>query len=483
MSLRFETALNYVNGAFIDNGSGQRIVSIDPATGEAVGDYAAGSVKLVAEAVDGARRAFFETEWAHNPRLRAGILLSYADRLEAHREQLIDRLIWEAGKLRSEAASEVDAAVSEARFYAGIARIPQGRSSEIVPNSLSVISREAAGVVAVIVPWNAPLTLLVRSLAPSLAAGCTNIVKPAPQTTLVNDLAMRLLVDLPGLPKGVVQVVNENGIEVGQALAASPLVDVITFTGSSRTGKHIMAAAAPTLKKLSLELGGKAPAIVFPDADLDKTVTELRFGSLRLAGQFCMAATRYLVHDAIYDDLTARLRESFSAIKIGPGASSASEMGPLIDRPNQRRVLDLIQQAGDEGRLVLRGEAASGTLATGAFVSPTLVEVDELTSPLIQDEHFAPLVVLERFADDEQALNMAHATRYGLAASVHTMDLRRAHRMARRLRFGTVWINCHRRNFAEAEVGGFGESGIGRLHGVEAMNDFLEAKHIHLDLA
>jgi betaine-aldehyde dehydrogenase len=480
---RFKTAFNFVDGAFVDNGSAERMPAIDPATGEIIGDYAPGSAALVERAVDVARLTFFQSTWAKNARQRAAVLYEYADKLEAAREQFIELLILEAGKLRSEADGEVEASISEARFYAGLARLPHGRSSEIVPDSLSVLSREAAGVVAVIVPWNAPLTLLVRSLAPSLAAGCTNIVKPAPQTTLVNDLAMRLLLEISSLPDGVVQVVNENGIEVGQALASSPGIDVITFTGSSRTGKHIMAAAAPTLKRLSLELGGKAPALIFPDADLDNTVKELRFGSLRLAGQFCMCATRYLIHDAVYDEVVSRFKASFSNVAMGPGTNLASQMGPLIDKANQKRVLDLIERASDEADVVLRGKAGEADLSKGAFVSPTLVAVDDTASHLVQDEHFAPLVVLERFGSDEEALTKAHATRYGLAASVHTKDLKKAHQMARNLRFGTVWVNCHRRNFAEAEVGGFGESGIGRLHGVEGLSDFLETKHIHLNLA
>lgn len=481
----FNNAGHYIDGEIIEATKGSEADAINPATGEVIGHWAPGSAALANGATSAARRAFFESEWAHTPRLRAKILLDFADALEGARDELVELITHENGKLTREAEREVSGSAGEARFYAGLARIPQGRSGEVQPNSLSILAREASGVAAVIVPWNAPLSLLVRSLAPALAAGCTVVVKPAPQTTLINAKAMSLLTALSDLPRGVVNVVNEgigdNATIVGQTLASSTEVDVISFTGSSQTGKHIMAAAAPTLKRLSLELGGKSPGIIFPDADLDRATKEITGGSTAISGQFCMCASRILVHTDVYDAMAERMVASFSSVRPGPGYESGSDMGPLIDGANQRRILGLIEQAGDEGRLLLQGKVLSGKLAKGSFVTPTLFAMDTVDSDLIREELFGPMVSFERFASEDEAIAKAHATRYGLAASIYTRDLARAHRVARRLRAGTVWLNCHRRQFAEAEVGGFGDSGLGRLHGVGAMDDFLETKHIYLE--
>ena len=288
---------------------------------------------------------------------------------------------------------------------------------------------------------------------------------------------MQCLADCPSLPPGVVNSINESGIEVGQAIVSSPLVDTISFTGSSATGKAIMAAAAPTLKRVGLELGGKAPAVIFPDADLDKAVAELTHGALTMAGQICVAAARFLVHESIAKDFEDRVKASFAAVRVGPGNDPASEMGSLIDRANLDRLRTIIERAGDEGEMVLRGKA----LNAGAFLTPTLFRIDDVSSPLVQEELFGPIVSLETFSDEGEAVTKANATCYGLAASVFTTDLSRAMRMSRAIRAGTVWLNSHMRLAAEAETGGFGQSGLGRLHGPEGLHDFMETKHIYLE--
>lgn len=277
--------------------------------------------------------------------------------------------------------------------------------------------------------------------------------------------------------KGVVNSVNEQGTEVGEALVALPDVDVISFTGSSATGKRIMAAAAPTLKRLLLELGGKAPAVVFADADLDTTVRELTLGALTMAGQICVAAARFLVEKSIERAFTSRIREAFQAVRVGPGSDDRSQMGSLIDLQNRDRVARPIEQAGDEGELGLKGEPPGGDLAAGAFLTPTLFRIDNLDSPLVQEELFGPIVSIETFETESEAIAKANATRFGLAASVFTQDLNRAMRVSRAIRAGTVWLNCHGRLFAEGETGGYRQSGLGRLHGVEGLHDFLETKH------
>ncbi|MEO3999527.1 aldehyde dehydrogenase family protein [Mesorhizobium sp. CAU 1732] len=479
MSLTYPEALNYIGAEWI--GGEPAADSLNPANGSILGSYRPGSGGLADQAVAVAREAFDRTGWSSSPRQRAAALYELADRLEAAKDELADLIVAENGKLKREAVGEMIGAISETRYYAGLARTVLGRTLETAPGNFSMMNREAAGVTAIIVPWNAPVTLLVRSLGPALAAGCTVVIKPAPQTPLIHALVMRCIHECPSLPKGVVNSVNENGIEVGEALVASDDVDVISFTGSSATGKRIMAGAAPTLKRLSLELGGKAPAVIFDDADLDQAVRELTGASLMMAGQICVAATRFLVAKPLEKEFTARIKAAFEAVQTGPGADPASQMGSLIDRPSQARVAGLIEQAADEGELILKGGAPGGALAAGSFLTPTLFRIDDIRSSLVQEELFGPIVSIETFEDEQEAVAKANATRYGLAASVFTRDLNRATRISRAIRAGTVWLNCHGRLFAEGETGGYRQSGLGRLHGVEGLNDFLETKHVYLE--
>ncbi|EBA06814.1 aldehyde dehydrogenase family protein [Sagittula stellata] len=472
-------ARHYIDGEWLSEGPlGD---STDPASGAVLGQYHAGNAALAHQAAAAARRAFFGTTWAQAPRQRADALFQFADRLEAALEELAELIVAENGKLRAEARGEMMGSISEVRYYAGLARAILGRTLEATPGSFSIMHREAAGVAAIIVPWNAPVTLLVRSLGPALAAGCTCVIKPAHQTPLIHQKVMECLVDCPALAKGVVNSVNESGSDVGEALVSSPDIDVISFTGSSATGQRIMAGAAPTLKRVGLELGGKAPAVVFDDADLDRAVKELTASATMMAGQICVAATRFLVHDAVLPAFSERIAAAFRAVKTGPGASAESQMGSLIDKANEARLHRLIEQAGDEGELLLKGDNPFGRTSKGAFVSPSLFRIEDTSSALVQEELFGPLVSVERFADEAEAVAKANATPYGLAASVHTRDLERAMRLSRAIRAGTVWLNCHSRLFPEGETGGFGQSGLGRLHGVEGLNEFLETKHIYME--
>ena len=474
----------YIAGKWTTPPSTSLLVSSEnPGTGEAIAQFEPGSVEFTDEAIHAARKAFDHGEWAQSPRLRESVLLQLANRIEADKEALIDLICKENGKLFSEAMFEVMTAISECRFYAGLARTTFGRTLESEPDTWSLLVREPAGVSAVIVPWNAPVILLIRSLAPALAAGCTVVVKPAPQTPLSNAWIIQKIHEIDALPAGVINSVNENGAVVGKRLVESADVDVISFTGSSQTGKAIMAAASNTLKRLSLELGGKAPAIVFPDADFEQTISQLVRWSTVMAGQMCIAITRILVHDSCYERYATALTDAFKHLKVEPSASRGSQMGPLIDKQNQSRVLELIERCEDQGNVLLRGGNLSDRYPRGCFVTPTLIEVADVSRPIVQEEVFGPILTLERFDSEEQAVSLANATRYGLAASLWTSDLQRAMRISRRVRSGTVWLNSHGRLIAEAETGGYGESGLGRLHGIEALNDFLETKHIYLEAA
>ncbi|OGA95517.1 MAG: aldehyde dehydrogenase [Burkholderiales bacterium RIFCSPHIGHO2_12_FULL_61_11] len=478
-----QTAKQLINGRWLTTVSGAERIgqSINPASGEVAALFADGTDADAQAAVAAARHAFESTAWRRSPRLRADVLLDFAARLDARKEEIADWLVTLNGKLRREALGEINAGISELRYYAGLARNLFGRVLEVEPGCYSSLDREAAGVCAIILPWNAPVTLLVRSLAPALAAGCTVVIKPAHQTALVNNMVIECLSSDSRVPAGVINSVIESGTEVARYLCESPDVDVISFTGSSAVGKRIAQSTANTLKRLSLELGGKAPAVVFADADLDKTVAGIVAGGMVMAGQQCTAVARVLVEDAAYDSFAQRLAQALKAVRVGPGNDPASQMGCLIDGRNRDRINALMDTAEATQRVLLRGRVPGGTLARGAFIEPSLVEVQDLASEFIQHELFGPLLVIERFRGEEEAVSRANATRFGLAASVWSTDAKKTRRIAAQLRSGTVWSNCHNRLFAEAETGGFRDSGYGRLHGAEGLNDFLQTKHFYFE--
>lgn len=474
-------ARHWIGGAWTGSDAG-RFGSTAPATGEFLGTAPAGGRAEALASIEAARASFERTAWRDSPRVRAAALLEMAACLEADREQLAALLNAENGKLLRECAGEVDGAASELRYYAGVARLGAGRVIEPAPGIRSLVVHEAAGVVAIIVPWNAPLILFARSLAPALAAGCAVVVKAAPQTALFMHRVAERMAEVAALPPGIVNMVFEEGHEVAQEFVRSPEVDVLSYTGSTAVGKRIMADAAPSLKRLSLELGGKAPCIVCDDADLDLAIPQILAAGTILSGQQCTAATRILVQRKVAPAFKDAMSRAIKAFRVGPGHLPNSDMGAVIDLANRDRILRLIDEVGERHRLVVRGGKVEGMSEKGAFVSPTLVEVDDPRSDVVQKEHFAPLMTLETFDSDRDGVNLANVTRFGLGSSVWTRDHSRAHRMAREVRCGTVWINAHNKLFAEAETGGYRESGFGRLHGLEGMNDFMQTKHVYEEI-
>lgn len=474
---------HWIAGEWTLSADGRESATVDPADGSDVFRFADGSAAEADAAIDAARRIFDRTGWAHDPRRRARALLEMADALDADGAALADALCRENGKPLAECVHEVAISSSELRFYAGLARSTFGRILETEPGHLSMVAREAMGVAGIIVPWNAPLILLVRSLGPALAAGCTAVVKHAAQTAGTSALACKAFARATALPAGCINAFAESGSAGARRLVASTDVDVVSYTGSTHVGKQIMAEAAGILKRLNLELGGSAPCIIFADADLDRTAAALVRAGMIMAGQQCVAASRLIVHDSVFEPFAARVSAALGELVVGRGLDPATRLGPLIDLQSRERVEQLVASATRAGARVVRApDRPAGELARGAFLTPGLLEVGDSDNPILHQEVFGPVLTLQRFITEAEAVHRANDSRFGLAASVWSSDLRRAQRVAGAVKAGTVWLNMHGRLAAEIETGGYRESGLGRLHGMQGMDEFLQSKHIAWDL-
>ncbi|PRY28283.1 aldehyde dehydrogenase family protein [Pseudosporangium ferrugineum] len=448
--------------------------SIDPSTGEVIGSYVSAGRAEAEAAIAAARTAFDTTGWSRDPSRRSRALHELADRLAERTPAIARMLARENGKLLAQTMWELHTAVEWLRYSAASALVHiAGRAAEPAPGSYYHSAPEAAGVAGIIVPWNSPVVLLVRALGPALGAGCTTVVKMPGQTALTNALFAEAVAATPSLPAGVVTILTEAGNEVAPLLVTSPDVDVISYTGSTRVGRAIAAEAAPTLKRLGLELGGKTPLIVFDDADLDTVVPTLVASSILMNGEFCCTGSRILAQRGIAGELRGRLAAALEKVKVGPALDPTSDLGPLIDKAGVARVDRLVEEAAAYGEIIVRGGPVTDPdLAGGAFFRPALIEVDRVDVPLVQEEIFGPVQTFEVFADDTEAIRRANATEFGLAASVFTRDDLRARRVARELRFGGVWFNTWGSMSEHFEQGGMKQSGYGTLCGPSAMSEF-----------
>ena len=470
--------LSWIAGEWRASAASKAAASLNPATGRLVGLFDDADEPSVRSAVSAASDAFYQGGWSTAPRLRASVLLQFADLLNSKREDVAALLTAEHGKPLAQSLVEVDLSVSELRYYAGLARNIFGRVIELESGLYSMIGKEPAGVTAIIVPWNAPIILMIRSLAPALAAGCTCVIKAAPQTALTSAAVLRLLAQIPELPTGVVNSFSETGHEGAKILVDAPEVRVVSYTGSTNVGKQIAVAATLTMKRVNLELGGSAPVVLLDDADLQTAVPQIVRAAIFITGQQCVAASRLLVSHKRFEEAKALFAKSLLDVVVGSGIDPATQMGPMIDFVARDRILGLLNAVKEPDEILVRGVALGGAHADGAFVTPSLVHVRDPQSPLITEEIFGPILTLQSFSTDDEALERANASRFGLAASVWSADLARAQRLARRIEAGTVWINMHGALHPEVETGGYKESGVGRLHGVDAMNEFLESKHM-----
>ena len=453
---------------------------INPATGAPVAEYALAQPADVDAAVASARAAL--GGWATaTPAERSAVLAKLAKLADEATADLVAEEVSQTGKpVRLATEFDVPGSVDNIDFFAGAARHLEGKASgEYSADHTSSIRREAVGVVATITPWNYPLQMAVWKVLPALAAGCSVVIKPAEITPLTTLTLARLAAEA-GLPAGVFNVVTGSGADVGTALAGHADVDMVTFTGSTPVGRKVMLAAAAHGHRTQLELGGKAPFVVFDDADLDAAIQGAVAGALINTGQDCTAATRAIVARDLYDDFVAGVAEVMSNIVVGDPGDPDTDLGPLITLAHRAKVAGMVERApGEGGRIVTGGVAPDGP---GSFYRPTLIADVSEQSEVWRDEIFGPVLAVRSFTDDDDALRQANDTAYGLAASAWTRDVYRAQRASREIHAGCVWINDHIPIISEMPHGGFGASGFGKDMSQYSLEEYLSIKHVMSDI-
>lgn len=474
----------YINGEWVDAQSGKTREIVNPASGEVIALAAEGDVEDARHAIQVARQAFDSGEWAELPAAeRARYLFAIADKLEARAEEIARLETLDNGKPLRESRFDVADAAGCFRYYAGLVTKPDGQTYHVADPVQAMVVREPVGVCGLIVPWNYPLLMAVWKIAPALAAGNTIVFKPS-EVTPVTARTLFEIIEEVGISKGVANMVMGPGPTVGHELAASHLVDKISFTGGTATGRSIMTAAAGNIKKISLELGGKSPNIVFADADFDTAVDYALFGIFANQGQVCSAGSRLLLEESIHDRFVERLVERAKQIRVGAGDDPETEMGPLVSQAHMEKVLRYIELGKAEGaRLVCGGNrlAANG-LDKGYFVEPTIFVDTTPDMRIVQEEIFGPVLAVQKFTDEEDAIRLANNTVYGLAGGVFTQDGAKAMRVIKKLRAGITWINCYHPTYNEAPWGGYKQSGIGRGLGTFGFDEFTEVKQININL-
>lgn len=467
---------NLIAGRWSD--AGERLATINPSTGQSIGTYASAGETEARAAIDAARKTFDETDWSRDPRRRSRAINELADNLERRVDEIALSLSRENGKRIGETQWEVSTTVDWLRYAAASSIILDGgRSSEVAPGVYFQTGREAMGVIGIITPWNSPVILAMRSIGPALAAGCTMVVKMPGQTALTNTLVAEVIAETTSIPDGVVSVLTEGGNAVAPALVDSPDVDMISYTGSTHVGRAIAKAGADTLKRLSLELGGKTPLIVFEDADLDVVMQNIVAACTLMNGQFCLTGSRLLVQRSLADKLRPMVIEALSGLRAGPSEDPTSDLGPLIDAASARRVDAIVADAATYGTILVRGGVIEDDERPGgAYYQPSLVEVDRLDVPLVQEELFGPVQTFEIFDNEADAVRMANGTTFGLGAAVFTTNEWRARRVTRDMRAGFAWTNCWGVIHEAFEEGGLKQSGYGLLCGPTAITEFQDTK-------
>jgi acyl-CoA reductase-like NAD-dependent aldehyde dehydrogenase len=475
----------FINNEWVDAASGGTFATYHPANGELIAEVAAGVKEDVDKAVRAARAAFNDPKWRNMDAAERGVLLwRMGDALEARQQELVRIEVVDNGKPLREAQIDLREAIDAFRYYAGWTTKLQGDTIPVRGNVLNYTLREPVGVVGAIIPWNFPLLMAAWKVAPALACGNTVVLKPAEQTPLT-ALELATIAAEVGLPAGVLNVVTGLGESAGAALVEHPDVDKIAFTGSTQVGKIIMRSAAETLKKVSLELGGKSPNIVFDDADVDAAVRGSFAAIYYNNGQCCTAGSRLLVHEAVADQLVEKIAERAKKMTPGDPLDPKTRMSPVISQEQMDRIMGYIQTGTREGATLVTGgkRAAYNGSETGFWIEPTIFDQVKPEHTIAQEEIFGPVLAAVRFRDEEEAIDIANRTIYGLAAGIWTKDVKRAHRVAKRLEAGTIWINTYHPLDAASPFGGYKQSGYGRELGAYALDLYTQIKSVWVDLS